>query len=141
MEIEIHNAKDFFDLYKKAAWGKDVKGMISLYAEDVLIFDMWGKGYIKGLTEWSDVIHGWLTSLKDENVNVTFEMIDIHESGDTAFGSALIQFQAIAANGEVLRSMKNRITVGLVKTNGAWKVKHQHTSAPIDFELKAILDI
>lgn len=141
MNPNIQNIVDFFDCYKKAAWEKNISGMINLYDENVVIFDMWGKGFVNGLTEWSVEITEWLSSLNDEKVNANFEMIEIQESGQVGFAHALIQFQAIATNGNVLRSMKNRISLGFVKVNGAWVVKHQHTSAPIGSDLNAILDI
>ena len=138
----IENINDFFKCYKKAAWDKDISSMINLYDENVIIFDMWGvKGFSSGLKEWSVEITDWLTSLKDEKVNVTFEMIEIQEAELIAFASALIQFQAISSEGKILRSMKNRISLGFVKTDGIWKVKQQHTSAPIDSNLKVVLDI
>ena len=93
------------------------------------------------MVEWTAIITAWLTSLNEEKVNVQFERINIQEGDHLAFANALIQFQAIGADGSVLRSMKNRISVGMVKRNGFWKVKHQHTSAPIDSDLVAILDI
>ena len=141
MQNNLENIADFFPRYKKAAWEKNVSDMISLYDDEVLIFDMWGKGFVGGIAEWSKVINDWLTSLKEEKVNVIFEMIQIQESELIAFASALIQFQAISVDGKIMRSMKNRISIGFVKKNGFWKVKHQHTSAPIDSNLKAILDI
>ena len=44
--------------------------MINLYDEDVLIFDMWEKGFSSGLNEWSAIITEWLSSLKEEKVKV-----------------------------------------------------------------------
>ena len=142
MQNGIENVSDFFNCYKKAAWDKDSSGMINLYDDKVTIFDMWGvKGFSSGLNEWSFIITDWLTSLKEERVNVTFDRIEIQEDENIAFACALIQFQAISTDHRVLRSMKNRITLGFVRADGLWKVKHQHTSAPIDSNLKAILDI
>ena len=69
-------------------------------------------------------------------------MINIHQSGDTGFASAIIQFQAISSEGVVIRGMKNRITLGFLKSEEGWKVIHQHTSAPVSSNgLTAILDI
>jgi ketosteroid isomerase-like protein len=141
MQNTIGNVADFFHRYKKAAWEKDINDMIALYTDDVMIFDMWGKGFVGGLAEWSHVITDWLTFLKEEKVNVIFDMIQIQESEHIAFANALVQYQAISADNQIMRSMKNRMSLGFIKTNGCWKVKHQHTSAPIDSNLKAILDI
>lgn len=132
--------QDYFTIYKQSAWEKDTESMIGLYDDNVVIFDMWQEGYQTGLAEWSIVIKDWLGSLGEEKVNVIFEMIEIHEGDNVGFGSALITFQAISIDNIIIRSMKNRITLGFVKERDLWKVVHQHTSAPINSDLEAILD-
>lgn len=133
---------DFFKIYKTATWEKDAIAMIGLYAENAVIYDMWNKGYLSNDIEWHEAISAWLGSLGDESVKVDFDMVRINQSGNVGFASALIYFQAISSSGVVLRSMKNRITLGFSKFDGGWKAVHQHTSAPINSDsLKAILDI
>ena len=132
-------SEDFFTMYKQFAWDKDVEGMVALYHDKVVIFDMWKEGYRTGLTQWSITIKNWLGSLGEEKVNVIFEMIDIHEGDDVAFGTALITYQAISVDNTIIRSMKNRISLGFSKESDVWKVVHQHTSAPINSDLEAIL--
>lgn len=137
MEIE-----DFFTIYQTAAWNKDSKAMIDLYVEHAVIFDMWDQGYLSDPSEWPAIIENWLGSLGEERVKVEFEKVKIHQSGNTGFASALIRFQAISPDGTVIRSMKNRITLGFLKFENGWKATHQHTSAPISSNgLTAILDI
>jgi ketosteroid isomerase-like protein len=137
MEIE-----DFFEDYKAYAWNKDASSMIKLYDEHALIFDMWDQGYISDPSEWKKIIIEWLGSLGEEKVQVDFERVSIHQSGEVGFASALIKYQAISGDGTVLRSMKNRISLGFSRSEDGWKVVHQHTSAPISSEgLTAILDI
>lgn len=137
MQIEA-----FFTIYKTAAWDKNITAMIDLYDEQAILFDTWDKGYITDRSEWANIIKDWLGSLGDEKVNVEFEMIKIHQSGNAGFASALIQYQAISNQGIVLRTMKNRITIGFLKKEGRWKVVHQHISAPISSNrLTAILGI
>jgi ketosteroid isomerase-like protein len=132
--------QDYFTIYKQSVWKKDPNSMIGLYDDNVVIFDMWKHGYQTGLTEWSAVIKDWLGSLGQENVNVIFDMIEIHEGHDVGFGSALVTFQAISTDHTIIRSMKNRITLGFIMKNDVWKVVHQHTSAPINSDLEAILN-
>jgi ketosteroid isomerase-like protein len=141
MKKTIKQVEDFFTLYKTFAWEKDSESMISLYDEQVLIFDMWGEGHCSGLVAWSVIIKDWLGSLEEERVNVTFEMIQIHQGDKVSFATEIVGYQAISVDNKVIRSMKNRITVGFTKTETGWKVVHQHTSAPIDSDLKAILDL
>jgi ketosteroid isomerase-like protein len=131
--------EEFFSIYKQSAWEKDTESMTGLYDDNVVIFDMWEKGFQKGLEEWSIVIQDWLGSLGEEKVNVIFEMIEIHEGDKVGLGSAVITYQAISLDNTILRSMRNRITLGFVKKKDGWKVVHQHTSSPINSELEAIL--
>jgi len=51
---------------------------------------------------------------------------------EVAFGSAAVSFSGISADGTRLRSMTNRLTMGLEKTAGVWKITHEHSSLPID---------
>lgn len=137
MEIE-----EFFSTYQSAAWNKDATAMINLYDKQAVIFDMWDQGFLLDPSAWAAVITDWFDSLNNEKVKVEFEMINIQQSGNTGFANALIKFQAISKEGNVLRSMKNRITLGFLKAEDDWKVIHQHTSAPISSNnLTAVLDI
>lgn len=134
--------EDFFVAYKNAVWQKNAAALLKLYHTEVVQFDMWDKGYYTTLQEWTPEIENWLDSLGEENVKVDFEMIKILKSDTIGFASGLIIFQAISSQGTVLRSMKNRITVGLSRFKDKWKVVHQHISAPVTSEnLTAILDL
>jgi ketosteroid isomerase-like protein len=136
----MRTVQDFFEIYKQSAWNKDTESMIGLYDDDVMIFDMWTHGYQNGLAEWSSIIKDWLGSLREEKVNVIFEMIEIREGDNVGFGRALITYQAMSIDNTIVRSMRNRITLGFVKQKDVWKVVHQHTSAPINADLNAILN-
>ena len=134
--------KDFFTIYQTSAWHKDTAAMIDLYDKQVVIFDMWDQGFHSDLSDWTKSIEDWFGSLGNEKVKVKFEMIKINQSGSVGFASALIQYQAISSDGVVLRSMKNRITLGFSKFEEGWKVIHQHTSAPISSnDLTGVLNI
>lgn len=135
----MKRTEDFFSLYQQFAWEKDSEGMINLYDEDVLVFDMWGDEKNAGLKEWSRIIREWLGSLNEERVKVTFEEISLQRSETVSFATAIVRYQAVSSDNQIIRGMRNRMTVGLVKKENEWKVIHQHTSAPIDADLKAIL--
>ena len=45
------------------------------------------------------------------------------------------QLIGLSADGKELRSMDNRITWVLRRSvDGAWKIVHEHSSAPVDFD-------
>ncbi|UBM59431.1 nuclear transport factor 2 family protein [Marinilongibacter aquaticus] len=138
----MKNIENFFTAYKNAVWQKDTIGLLALYGPEVLAFDMWDKSHFNDLQEWKPEIEGWLNALGDEQVKVDFECVKIHESENLGFASGFILFQAVSPEGEALRGMKNRISLGFAKSENEWKVVHQHISAPISSEnLSAILDL
>jgi ketosteroid isomerase-like protein len=128
----------FFERYAKAAWDKNAEMMVDLYSKDVVIFDMWDKGFYTGLDDTRKMILEWFEHLGTDKVNVKFEDIQIKEDDACAFGYGFIKFAGISKEGVVLRSMKNRLSLAFVKTDNQWKVIHQHISLPIhSSDLKA----
>jgi ketosteroid isomerase-like protein len=137
MEIE-----EFFKIYQNSVWNKNTVAMQNLYENPSVLFDTWDRGYVSNSTEWNKIIDDWFNSLGEEMVKVDFEMVTIHRSENIGFASALIQFQATSIEGVVLRSMRNRLTVGFEKSEKGWKAIHQHMSAPISSkDLTGILKI
>lgn len=122
---------DFFEIYKKSTYEKDVFMMLELYDENVVIYDMWDKYVIQGKNNLKIMIREWFDSLKTEKVVVDFSNVEIKIDENLAFAHAFIFYKALSCQEEILRQMKNRITVCFIKKEECWKVIHQHTSIPI----------
>ena len=138
----MEKPENFFEMYSKSAWDKNAAMMTGLYSMDVVIFDMWGKGFYRGIDDTRKNIIEWFDTLGTDKVEVRFEDIHIKEDNEIAFGYGFIKFAGISKEGVVLRSMKNRITLAFSKTDNQWKVYHQHISLPINADdLKANFDI
>jgi len=118
--------------YADAVRAKDVAAYLDIYADDVHIFDMWGAWSLQGIAPWRAMTGEWFTSLGTEYVTVAFDAA--HAVGDDhlVIGHAFITYTAFSAENRRLRSMSNRLTMALQQRAGAWKIIHQHTSAPID---------
>ena len=129
------------DAYTAAVRSKDVDGFVALYAQDVCVFDMWGRWTYEGVDAWRSMVADWFASLGAEQVAVTFEDVRTLVTDDVAVAHALVTYTGLSATGEELRAMDNRLTWALRRTDGAgWRIVHEHTSAPIGFEdSKAIL--
>ena len=124
--------------YTQSVLAKDVEAFVALYAADVRVFDMWHRWSHDGQQPWREIVQGWFGSLRDERVAVAFSEVRTRVAQDLAVLHAFVSFAAIDAGGATLRSMTNRITMALVRRGDDWKIVHQHTSAPIDGETKAI---
>lgn len=120
------------DAYRDAVHRKDVDAFVAIFADDVRVFDMWGTWSHDGIDAWREMAQGWFGSLGDELVRVEFDDVQATVGDDIAVVTAFVTFAGLSAEGDELRSMNNRLTWGLRKTDGTWKVVHEHTSAPVE---------
>jgi len=132
--------ESLFETYKNAVFQKDVAAYASIFDEEVRIFDMWVDWASDGLAVWRDMAKDWFGSLGAERVVVGFEGVQIQAGAELAAATAFVRFAAISEQGQELRYLQNRLTWVAKKKEGAWKIIHQHTSSPVDFEtMKVIL--
>jgi uncharacterized protein (TIGR02246 family) len=126
--------------YKTAIFEKDLPAFCSIFDEEVRIFDMWQQWTYQGLPAWREMAEGWFSSLGANRDVVTFDDIRIQGDGELAVATAFVRFTAVSAEGKELRYLEERLTWVAKRKEGTWKIIHQHTSAPIDFNtMKAIL--
>lgn len=137
MNIEI---KALLEKYKKAVFDKDLESYLSLFDENIRIFDMWEKWSYDSIISWKEVTTEWFSSLKDERVVVEFNDIQEKVSGDLAVVTAFVTFTAINTKGESIRSLQERLTWVIEKKNLSWKIIHSHSSGPVNHQdLKIML--
>ena len=128
--------------YQAAVLARDADAFLALYAPDARVFDTWGVWCYEGVAARRAAIDGWFSSLGDERVQVTFEdvRVDTSPGADLALLSATGRFAAVSPAGAELRSMQNRLSWGLRRQGGGWRILHEHTSVPIGFgDLQGIL--
>ena len=133
------NAASLFASFSDAVWNKDVEAYLALYDEQVLVFDMWESWAYDGLPAWRKMVEGWFSSLGSDRDRVTFRDKHVEMAGDIGFVTAIVRFAAVSETGEELRFLDNRLTWVLRRKNESWKIVHQHTSGPIDFNTMKVL--
>jgi ketosteroid isomerase-like protein len=119
---------------------KDLDGIMSIYAPDIVSFDAIARLQFKGADEYRK---HWETCLSFGQGPIIFEMheLDITASDDVAFSHCLNWCGGTDESGEEKASWM-RATVCWRKLNGKWKVVHEHYSAPFDMETgKAMFDL
>jgi uncharacterized protein (TIGR02246 family) len=132
--------ESLLETYKSAFYQKDIDAFTSIFDENVHVFDMWVQWTYNGLAAWREMAKGWFESLGADRDVITFDNVQIEESGDLATVTAFVKFAAVSQKGEELRFLQNRLTWIARKKDGIWKIIHQHTSSPIDFStMKVIL--
>ncbi|MBC7990165.1 MAG: nuclear transport factor 2 family protein [Luteimonas sp.] len=118
--------------YKAAVRAKNVDAFLAIYDDDVHVFDMWSTWSLRGIEAWRAMAVGWFSSLGTEHVVVSADEAQTTEIGQLLVGHAILTYTAMSAEGKELRSLDNRVTMALRRTGSAWKIFHEHTSAPID---------
>jgi uncharacterized protein (TIGR02246 family) len=133
--------EEMLEAYAAAVRAKDVDSFMELYADDVRTFDLWQEWTYDGKDALREMVAGWLGSLgDDEEVAVRFDDVRTQGGSDVAAVSAFTTFAAVSPDGTESRSMNNRLTWVLRKEpDGAWKIAHEHTSAPAGDEGKVQL--
>jgi ketosteroid isomerase-like protein len=126
--------RNFLTQYAQAVHEKNVVAFVSLYADDLHVFDMWNNWELRGIEAWRRMAEGWFGSLGDERVVVAAKDIEAVTGSELALGHATLTFTAVTVEGKELRSLDNRLTLAMWCTDADWKVFHEHTSAPIMHE-------
>ena len=122
------------EAYKASVKAKDVEAFVSLYEQDVVIFDTWSEWSYQGVEAWRQMVVDWFGSLGSELVIVEANDSQLIADNNLAVIHASVSFKAVSAEGNELRSIQNRFTWVLQNKNGHWKICHEHSSLPIDFE-------
>ena len=123
---------EMLSAYAAAVRAKDADAFLDLYADDVRSFDLWERWSYDGKDALRAMVAEWFGSLPDDEVvEVSFDEVRTQPGEDVAAVSAFTTFAAVSPTGEKLRSMNNRLTWVLRRdADGAWKIAHEHTSAP-----------
>ena len=119
--------------YAAAVLAKNVDAFVALYADDVLIYELWAN-WTHDLASWRAMATGWFEFLGDERSVVEANDVRTSVSGDMALLTATLTYRAVDSSGQELRSLDNRLSWVLRERGGRWQVVHEHTSVPIAHE-------
>lgn len=124
--------EEMLERYAAAVRAKDAEAFLGLYAEDIRSFDLWSVWAYDGKPALREMVAEWFGSLPDDEI-VEVEFHEVRtQSGEEVGGlSTFTTFRAVSPDGKELRSMNNRLTWVLRRDGeGAWKIAHEHSSAP-----------
>jgi uncharacterized protein (TIGR02246 family) len=136
-EAEI---RELMDDWLRAVRAGDIDGIVSHYAPDILSFDAVSALQFKGVDAYRK---HWQACLAMCPGPMIFEIhdLDIVADRDVAFSHCLSRCGATDESGEEKASWM-RATTCYRRTNGGWKIVHEHFSAPFDMESgKALFDL
>ncbi len=131
--------RKLMDSWLKAVLAHDVDRIVSHYAPEIVAFDAIAQLQFKGVEAYRK---HWQACLSLCPGPMIFEIHDLNiaAGNDVAFGHALSRCGGTAENGEEKAGWM-RMSVGFRKTNGKWRIVHEHFSAPFDMETLKVLDL
>jgi uncharacterized protein (TIGR02246 family) len=125
--------------YTAAVLDQDAEALLSLYDDDVRVFDLWSEWTYEGKEAWRRAIGEWFGSLGEQKVGVGFDDVRSSVADDVASVHAIITYRELDAAGNEVGSMQNRLTWVLQRRGDRWLIVHEHTSAPIDGETSKVI--
>jgi ketosteroid isomerase-like protein len=105
----------------KAVHACDVDAAMAHYAADVVVYDLFGTTKVTGTTAYRKNYEMWFQCCGQAAKSYEIKELEVVASDDLAFCRAAEQTWV-------------RVTVCYRKQGGAWKIVHEHISAPLDME-------
>ena len=136
-EAEI---RDVYDRWAKAFKARDLDGIMSVYAPEVVAYDVVPPLRFVGKEAYRTDYQEFFKQF-DGPLDVEYRDMRIVAGREVAFIHALERLSGTTKNGQK-SDLWLRVTSGLQKINGKWFIVHDHVSVPADFETgKAVLDL
>lgn len=114
--------------WSKAVRDQDMEGIRADHDPDILMFDVPPPFLSRGLDAYMATWDMFLAS-SEKPVVFDFHDIKVTAGPDVAFATAIGNCVSIDANGQ-REPLEFRLTMGLRKIGGRWRVMHEHHSLP-----------
>lgn len=138
--IDEAEIRGLIDGWAEAFRAKDTDGIMSIYAREIVSFDLVPPLRYVGADEFRKA---WEETFAFFQGPIEYEIHDrnITTSEDVAFGHSLNRLSGTMKNGQKT-DYWHRWTAHFRKIDGKWLVTHEHVSLPADVESgKAVMDL
>jgi len=126
--------------WAKALRAKDVDGLMSHYAQEIVVFDLAPPLELKGVVAYRKNWTDWFATFQGP-VGYEIRDLDVATAGDVTFCRSLNRITGTRTTGENSDAWV-RATVGFRKVGGIWIITHEHFSVPINMEtFQGALDV
>ena len=122
----------------KAHADRDADAIVEPYAPDAVMYDLAPPLGRRGMNR--DGVAAWLEGW-DGPIQIDARDVELTVGGEVAFVSALNRMRG--RQGGEDRDIWYRTTMGLRRTNGRWRIVHDHSSVPfyMDGSYRAAVDL
>lgn len=133
--------RELVENWLKAVRAKDINGVMSHYAADILLFDLAPPLQYRGADAYRKNWEEWFSTFRGP-IGYEIRDLSITASDDVAFCHSLNRISGTRTNGEET-DVWVRATVSCRKIEGKWMITHEHISVPfyMDGSYKAAVDL
>jgi uncharacterized protein (TIGR02246 family) len=136
-EAEI---RQLIEGFQQAIRAKDLSGVLSVYAPDIVSFDLVPPMQHVGIAAYRQP---WDETFASFDGRIGYQVSDLHitAADEVAFSHSLNQMSGTTKAGQTT-SLWVRWTACFRKLDGKWRITHEQVSVPIDLESgRALLDL
>ena len=129
------------DHWAEAVRAKDVNGVMSHYAPDIVVFDLAPPLQYRGADQCRKNWEAWFPTFRGQ-IGYELRDLSIAASGDIAFCHSFNRITGTRTDDENT-DVWVRATVCCRKIDGKWKIVHEHQSVPfyMDGSYRAAVDL
>lgn len=133
MAMRDRQIGELLNRYSQFIQAKDLSGVMELFADDVVVFDLMTPFQYVGSRALMSRLAEWFKGY-EHGIDCDFDQLRIHSNETLAVAHALVNCAGVIA-GDVRRTnMWMRATFTFMKFDGEWLITHLHHSEPFDME-------
>ena len=125
--------REMIQEWLKAVHACDVDAAMAHYAEEVVAYDLFGETKVTGKSAYRKNYERWFQCCAEATKSYEIKELEVSAGEDLAFCRALNCMTGPNPEGKVEDTWV-RVTVCYRKLGGAWKIVHEHVSAPLEME-------
>jgi uncharacterized protein (TIGR02246 family) len=128
LTADEHEIRELITNWSKAVCDQNLAAICKDHDADILMFDVPPPFQLKGMEEYTG---SWrlFFSTSQKPVVFKFDGIEVTAGADVAFATAVGHCNSTDSKGHP-ESVDFRLTMGLRKVDGRWRVMHEHHSVP-----------
>jgi len=129
----IDQVKGTFNRFAEMYGKKDVKGIMSMFADDpdIVAIGLCGKQVAVGPAAVRKMFERDM-SLSGATIKLPFDVVSIDSLGLTAWMAANVYPYAVLSDNKIVRGVQGSLTMVLRKIKGQWRILQLHFSVPTD---------
>ena len=133
MPVSVNNEeiaiREVIDAWASAVRAKDIDGVLAHHTEDVLMFDVPPPVAVRGISAYRETWPPFFRALTEGMAAFDITELLVTADDKVAFATALLRCGSREELAKDDRS-RLRLTIGLRKVDGYWKIAHEHHSFP-----------